>query len=194
MLHPFMPFITEELWNAQGERPYELIVAQWPKPEAKVDTAAKAEVDWLIALTGNLRGAKNELGISPGLKLEAYCEAPSALGARVLETSAAAIDRLARLSTVHRASAPAGAAIQVTAGEDVFVIPLEGIIDIDAEKARLAKARDAAAKEAKSLEGRLGNPSFVEKAKPEAVDKARADHAHHAAEVERLEAALTRLG
>ena len=84
--------------------------------------------------------------------------------------------------------------MQVTAGNDVFVVPLEGVIDIEAEKARLAKARDAAAKEARSLEGRLGNPSFVAKAKPEAVEKARADHAHHAAEVERLEAALARLG
>jgi len=112
----------------------------------------------------------------------------------VLETGGPAIERLARLSAVHRASAPTGAAMQVTAGEDVFVIPLEGVIDIAAEKARLAKARDAAAKEARSLEGRLGNPSFVEKAKPEAVEKARADHAHHAAEVERLEAALARLG
>jgi len=199
MLHPFMPFITEELWHAQaayqgGERPYELIVAQWPQPEASIDPAAKAEVEWLIALTGNLRGAKNELGIAPGAKLEAYCEAPSPLASSVLENSGPALDRLARLSSVHRSTAPGGAAMQVTAGDDVFIIPLEGVIDIEAEKARLAKARDAAAKEARSLEGRLGNPSFVEKAKPEAVEKARADHAHHAAEVERLEAALARLG
>ncbi len=65
MLHPFMPFVTEELWHAQGERPYELIAAKWPEPEATVDTAAKAEVDWLIALTSAIRGAKNELGIPP---------------------------------------------------------------------------------------------------------------------------------
>ena len=74
------------------------------------------------------------------------------------------------------------------------IIPLEGIIDIAAEKARLAKALEASTKETKSLEGRLSNPSFVEKAKPEAVDKARADHAMHAAEAERLAAALARLG
>ena len=84
--------------------------------------------------------------------------------------------------------------MQIGAGEDSFVIPLEGIVDIAAEKARLAKALEVSQKEARSLEGRLGNPAFVEKAKPEAVDKARADHAHHAAEAERLEAALARLG
>jgi len=84
--------------------------------------------------------------------------------------------------------------MQVSAGSDLLVIPLEGVIDVTAEKARLEKALATSQKEAKSLEGRLKNPAFVEKAKPEAVDKARADHAHHAAEVERLEAALARLG
>ena len=79
-------------------------------------------------------------------------------------------------------------------GEDVFVIPLEGIVDIAAEKARLEKALAASQKEAKSLEGRLSNPAFAEKAKPEAVEKARADLAHHSGEVERLTAALARLG
>ena len=67
-------------------------------------------------------------------------------------------------------------------------------IDVAAEKARLAKALETSQKEAKSLAGRLSNPSFVEKAKPEAIAKARADHAHHAAEAERLAAALARLG
>jgi len=75
-----------------------------------------------------------------------------------------------------------------------FVIPLEGVIDVAAEQARLAKAREASLKERDSLARRLDNPAFVEKAKPEAVEKARADHAHHAAEAERLEAALARLG
>ncbi|HTN15196.1 MAG TPA: valine--tRNA ligase [Sphingomonadaceae bacterium] len=194
MLHPFMPFITEELWNAQGARPDELIVARWPEPGAAVDPAAKAEVEWLIALTSNIRTAKNELGIAPGAKLEAYLEAPSPLGKGVIEANVAAIERLVRLSAIHFAPAPAGAAMQIGAGGDSFVIPLEGIIDIEAEKARLTKALEASRKEAKSLEGRLNNPAFVEKAKPEAVEKARADHAHHAAEAERLAAALERLG
>jgi len=195
MLHPFMPFVTEELWGAQGERAnYPLITAKWPEPNAKIDAAAKAEVDWLIALTSAVRGAKNELGIAPGAKLAAFCANPSALGKAVVEGNAVAIERLARLTPVEFALAPAGAAMQITAGEDVFAIPLEGIIDLDAEKIRLQKALEASAKEAKSLEGRLGNANFVERAKPEAVEKAKADHAHHSAEVDRLTAALERLG
>lgn len=78
--------------------------------------------------------------------------------------------------------------------EATYVIPLEGVIDVDAERARLTKAIEAAAKERDGLAGRLNNPSFVERAKPEAVEKARADHAEKSAEAERLTAALARLG
>lgn len=194
MLHPFMPFITEELWHKLGARDYELIVAQWPKPEAEVSKEATDAIDWVIDLTTSTRSAKNELGIAPGAKLAAWLAAPSDVAARTIERSSAAIERLARLTPVTIGEAPAGPAMQVTAGEDVFVIPLEGIVDIAAEKARLEKALATSTKEAKSLEGRLSNPAFAEKAKPEAVEKARADLAHHKGEVERLTAALARLG
>ena len=195
MLHPFMPFVTEELWSKLGDRAdYPLITAKWPQPGAGVDAAAKAEVDWLIALIGNLRTAKNELGIAPGAKLDAYLPDPSAATRGIIERNPAAIERLARLSGIRFEAAPAGAAMQVGAGDANLIIPLEGVIDIAAEKARLTKALEVSTKEAKSLEGRLSNPAFVEKAKPEAVEKARADHAMHAAEAERLAAALARLG
>ncbi|GHC88999.1 valine--tRNA ligase [Novosphingobium pokkalii] len=194
MLHPFMPFVTEELWHALGARDNELIVARWPAPQAGVDAAAKAEVEWLIALVSALRTAKNELGIAPGARLEAYLAEPSAQTAATIAANPAAIERLARLSAIHFAPAPAGAAMQIVAGDATLVVPLDGVIDIAAEKARLEKALAAAQKEAKALEGRLGNPSFVERAKPEAVEKARADHAHHSAEADRLAAALARLG
>ena len=195
MLHPFMPFVTEELWSKMGERgDYPLITARWPAPNASVDAAAKAEVEWLIALIGNLRGAKAELGIAPGARLTAYLADPSDATRAIVGRNGAAIDRLARLDAIHFEAAPAGALLQVGAGDAMLAIPLEGVIDIAAEKARLEKALAASQKEAKSLEGRLSNPKFVEKAKPEAVEKARADHAHHTAEAERLAAALARLG
>ncbi len=200
MLHPFMPFVTEELWHAQaqfqgGERPYELMLAAWPDPQAEVDADAVAAIDWVIALTTAVRGAKSELGIAPGAKLEAWLPAPSPLATRVVERSAAAIERLARLTPLHLGEeAPAGPAMQVAAGEDAFIIPLEGHVDVEAEKARLTKAMEASQKEFGSLDKRLSNPSFVEKAKPEAVEKAKADAAFHASEIDRLRAALARLG
>ena len=104
-----------------------------------------------------------------------------------------AIARLARVDPVE-GEAPAGAAAQIVVDEATFVLPLEGVIDIAAERARLAKGKAAAEKERDSLAGRLSNASFVERAKPEAIDKARADHADKTAEAERLGAALARLG
>ncbi|NTZ42280.1 valine--tRNA ligase [Altererythrobacter sp. SALINAS58] len=195
MLHPFMPFITEELWSKQGNRgDYPLITAKWPEPAAGVDAEAKRQVEWLISLTGALRAAKNELGIPPGAKLEAYVAAPGDLARQVMTENRAALERLARLSKIHVLAAPDGPAMQVMAGSDVFVIPLEGVIDIAAEKARLNKALQNAEKEVGSLAKRLENPKFVEKAKPEAVKKAQADMEHHASEADRLRAALARLG
>jgi valyl-tRNA synthetase len=194
MLHPFMPFVTEELWHALGERDADLIVAQWPEPAAGVDGAAKREVEWLIALVSGLRTARNELGLSPGARLEAWLPEPSPATRAIIASNGAAIDRLARLSAIHFAPVPAGAAMQVGAGDATLIVPLEGLIDIAAEKARLEKALAASQKEAKALEGRLNNPAFVERAKPEAVEKARADHTHHTAEAARLSAALARLG
>ena len=198
MLHPFMPFVTEELWHsmapADQARPYELIVAKWPEPGAVVDAEAKREVEWLIALVGNVRTAKAELGISPGAKLEGYLPDGGAESRALIARNGAAIERLARLSAMKFEPAPAGPAMQIGVGGDSMVIPLEGMIDIAAERGRLEKALAASQKEAKSLAGRLSNPAFTAKAKPEAIAKARADHAHHAAEAERLAAALARLG
>ena len=196
MLHPFMPFVTEELWHAQAkaggtERPYDLIVAKWPEPSAKVSKDATDAIDWVIDLTTNTRSARNELGIAPGAKLAAFLPEPSDVARRTIERSSAAIERLARLAPVTIGKPPAGPAMQVTAqcdgGTDVFIVPLEGIVDIAAEKARLEKALDASRKEAGTLDKRLNNANFVERAAPQAVEKARADHAHHSAEVARLE-------
>ena len=198
MLHPFMPFVTEELWHALADptkpRAYDLIHAQWPEPKAEVDAEAKAEVEWLIRLVGEVRTAKNELGIAPGAKMDAFVrDASPATQARIARQQSA-LARLARLDSVTTGDAPEGGSVQLVVDEATFVLPLAGVIDLDAERARISKAIEAATKEAASLAGRLSNAAFVEKAKPEAVEKARADHAEKTAEAERLTAALARLG
>jgi valyl-tRNA synthetase len=192
MLHPFMPFITEELWTGLGDRAdYPLITAKWPEPNATRDAEASADIDWLIKLVSELRGAKAELGLPPGARLTAHF--PASLKGRT-DKLAAQLDRLARLETVSFDRAPAGASAQLVVEGETITVPLEGVIDIAAERDRLTKALAAAAKERDGLAGRLNNPSFVERAKPEAVDKARADHAAKEAEADRLTAALARLG
>lgn len=194
MLHPFMPFITEELWHALGQRDYDLIVAKWPMPDARaLDPAARAEIDWLIRLVSEVRAARTELGVPPGAKLPMHVGgSDEATGAR-LRRQTAAIARLARVELAE-GEVPAGGSLQVVVDGATYMLPIGDVIDLDAERARLAKAIAAAAKERDSLAGRLSNPSFIERAKPEAVEKARADHADKAAEAERLLAALARLG
>jgi valyl-tRNA synthetase len=195
MLHPFMPFITEELWNAMGERPYDLIVAKWPMPDARrLDPEAGPEVDWLIRLIGGIRAARTELGVPPGAKLALHVKDAGVQTLERLRRNDGAIRRLARIEAVAEGEAPAGGAAQLVVDEATFVLPLEGVIDIAAERARLAKALQAAEKERDALAARLGNPSFVERAKPEAVEKARSDHAEKASDAEKYRAALARLG
>ena len=194
MLHPFMPFITEELWHGLGERPYDLIVAQWPQPDATVDALAKAEIDLLIETISAVRSARAEIGISPGVKLTANIADPSEATQQLVLKYPAALERMGRIEKFEYAPPASSAVLQVVTTGDTLMFSLEGVIDIGAEKARLAKALEAVSKEAKTLEGRLNNPAFVEKAKPEAVEKARADHAEKSAEAERLAEALSRLG
>jgi valyl-tRNA synthetase len=194
MLHPFMPFITEELWNLTGARDNELIVARWPVALAAVDSEAQAEIDWLIRLVSAIRTARTELNVPPGAKLPMVVRDGSEETQRRLDRQGVALARLGRVESLSFGDVPPGGAAQIVIDEATFILPLEGVIDIAAEKARLAKALSAAEKEWDALSGRLSNPAFVEKAKPDAVAKAREDHAGKSAEAQRLKAALERLG
>jgi valyl-tRNA synthetase len=224
MLHPFMPFITEELWEAMGDRGGHMIIhAKWPEPEAKVDAEAAQDMQRVIEIIGNVRAQRNEIGVPPSAKLDTAIYLDEGNELDWLNRNRQYITRLARIEpkairvtpniTMENAVADEwnsepddmfsmisgevrvwSSALQIPCGQLVFIANLDGLIDLDAERTRITKAIDAASKEAASLSGRLNNPAFVEKAKPEAVEKARADHAEKAAEVERLTAALARLG
>ena len=130
----------------------------------------------------------------PGTKLPLHVRDCSPVTVARLETNRSMVERLARIEGISHEPAPAGGAAQIVVDEATYVLPLEGVIDLAAERVRLEKNAAAAEKERDSLAGRLGNPAFVDKAKPEAVEKARADHAEKSAEAERLRAALARLG
>lgn len=193
LLHPAMPFLTEELWHAQGARGHDLITASWPTAAVPADEAS-AEIGWLIELVSAIRSARTELNVPPGAKLVLHApEADAALQAR-LGRHGAALERLARVEAISFAAAPAGGTAQLVVEGLSYALPLEGVIDLAAERTRLTKAAEQAEKEAAALAGRLNNPGFVERAKPEAVEKAREDYAARSAEAERLRAALARLG
>ena len=193
MLHPFMPFVTEELWNA-NERAYELIVAKWPGPEAKGDHRSKAEIEWLIGLVSEIRSARTELNVPPSAKLNLFAGNASDETADRLHRLQTMLTRLARLESIQLSSFEGTGAAQVVVGGTTYALPLEGVIDLEAERGRLSKAVASAEKERDSLAARLNNPNFTERAKPEAVEKARSDHAEKSAEAERYRAALERLG
>ncbi|WP_344696739.1 valine--tRNA ligase [Sphingomonas rosea] len=194
MLHPFMPFVTEELWHGMGTRPYDLIVAKWPEPKASVDPAAKAEIDSLIDVVAGVRTLRAELNIPWTATLVPHVLGGSDAALAQLRKGEAILARMVKIGVPIAADAPPAGSAQILAAGATIAFPLGDAIDLDAEKARLAKAIEAAAKERDSLAARLANPAFAERAKPEAVAKARADHETRSAEAERLSAALARLG
>jgi valyl-tRNA synthetase len=212
MLHPFMPFITEELWHALADpaqrREYDLIHATWPEPNANVDALAKTEIEWVISLIKDVRAARSELNVPPSARPTMTIYEQSDMVAQYLSRNEAALMRLARVElTIWIGGRDTDVIVErlqnaaVQQGEIAIElegfganIELAGVIDLDAERSRITKAIEAATKERDALAGRLSNAAFLEKAKPEAVEKARADHAEKAAEAERLTAALKRLG
>ncbi|HEX8512208.1 MAG TPA: valine--tRNA ligase, partial [Allosphingosinicella sp.] len=216
MLHPFMPFITEELWNA-NERPYPLIVAKWPMPDARaLDPEASAEIEWLIDTVRTFRSIRAELNIPYRIKLSPRLTERRPFDAEMFVKYVEQLVRMVGLEKPviagrqelpnHLPDNPmitwdssgelliTSGIIQVVIGTATYVLPLEGIVDIQAERSRLARAAEIAEKERDSLAARLANPSFVERAKPEAVEKARTDHGEKVSDAEKYRAALARLG
>ena len=141
-----------------------------------------------------VRSARTELNVPPSAKLNLFAaDATEATGSR-LDRNYEMISRLARLGSIQLSTFSGKGAAQVVIDEATFSLPLEGVIDLASEKDRLWRGASAAEKERDSLAARLANPNFAERAKPEAIEKARADHQAKAAEAERLRAALDRLG
>ncbi|MFN3614855.1 MAG: class I tRNA ligase family protein, partial [Rubrimonas sp.] len=195
LLHPFMPFITEELWAQTGQRATMLVHADWPTYASAdmSDAQADADMTWTIALVEAVRSVRAEMNIAPGAQLPLLAVGADAATTDRLARVDALIRRVARLSDVsHAAAAPRGAITLALPGA-TLCLPLAGVIDLAAEQARLAKALEKNGKEAGSLRAKLGNPAFVEKAKPEVVEKERARLEALEAEAAKLTAAAARL-
>ena len=193
MLHPFMPFVTEELWHAMGERPYDLIVAKWPAPKAEVDPDARAAINGLVEVIAEVRTLRAELNIPWTATLTPHLNSADSEAYARLNANASILARMAKLDPpVIATTTPPGSA-QISAAGATIAFPLGDAIDLDAERARLVKTIAVAQSERDSLAARLANPAFAERAKPEAIEKARADHQLRSSEAARLTAALDRL-
>nr|WP_294520933.1 valine--tRNA ligase [uncultured Rhodopila sp.] len=196
LLHPSIPFVTEELWDRFGYgEPCSLIGAAWPDAVPVTEAAAaRAELDWVIRLISEVRSVRAEMNVPPSKPSPVLLrDAPAVVLARV-DRWIEAIRRLARASDVQvlTGDVPKGSA-QAVLDETTIVLPLEGLIDIAVERTRLAKDRDKLVIEAKKMRQKLDNPEFVSRAKEEVVAENRERLAGFEAEIARLQAALDRL-
>lgn len=176
LLHPFMPFMTEELWDQTAgegrERAGLLCHAEWPSA-SYADDAAADEINWLIDLVSGIRSVRSEMNVPPAATAPLIVVAANALTRERLERHASAIGRLARVEHIDHASvAPRGSA-QIVIGEATACLPLGNLIDLSAEKARLEKAISKVDVERDRILGKLANEKFVANAKPELVEAER---------------------
>ena len=192
LLHPFMPFMTEELWEHTAARDGLLCHADWPTA-GFADKAAADEVNWLIEIVSGIRSARAEMNVPPGAKAPLVIVGANALTKERSERHEAALERLARVEGVSFAEvAPRGAA-QIVVGEATACLPLGSLIDLDAEKGRLVKSRDKTVGEIDRINAKLANEKFVANAKPELVEAEREKRAELTQQLASLDAALARL-
>ncbi|MFN3955535.1 MAG: valine--tRNA ligase [Pararhodobacter sp.] len=194
LLHPLMPFITEELWSLTGPRAKMLVHADWPEygPEL-ADPAADREMGWVVGLIEAVRSARAQMRVPVGLKLPMLALDQDAAAAGAYARNAALIERLARIEGVEAAGRLPKGALSIAVEGASYALPLEGVIDLGAEMARLQKALEKAQKEIGALQGRLGNPRFVANAAEEVVEEARVQLAEKSDEAARLGEVLERL-
>jgi valyl-tRNA synthetase len=193
LLHPIMPFITEELWSTTGTRAKLLVHTDWPTYGLDlVDQAADQEMNWTTGLIDEIRSARTQMHVPAGLKLDMVATGLTDAARAAWARNEVLIKRLARIESLTEGPAPKGA-ISVAVEGASFAIPLEGVIDIAEEKARLSKTMDKLAKEIGGLKGRLNNPAFVASAPEDVVIEARANLEARVDEAAKLQAALKRL-
>ena len=195
LLHPFMPFVTEELWAklapAEG-RATLLMLAPWPEHQGLQNADADAEIGWLIRLISEVRSVRAEMNVPAGAKVPLVISGASdetrARVARHQET----LLRLARLDTIAFDKPPAGA-VQIVLDEATLALPLAGIIDVDAEQKRLKREIDKIGSEIRQLDAKLSNEKFVSRAPEHVVEEQRERKVEAEAVAAKLEQALKRL-
>ncbi|PRY94455.1 valyl-tRNA synthetase [Hasllibacter halocynthiae] len=190
LLHPFMPFATEALWGDLAEREGMLALAPWPEG---AEAEEEADTAWIVALIEEVRSLRGEMGVPGGAKLPLLVQEADADARQRLARFAPQLERMARVERVEDAATlPKGAATMALPGA-TLAVPLEGVIDVGAEKARLDKSLGKLAKELGGLRGRLGNPKFRESAPEEVVAETEGNLAAREAEEARLKTARERL-
>ena len=200
LLHPVMPYITEELWEqfspgGIGARPGRLITTSWPAYDRSlIDADAGAEMDWVVRLISGVRTVRSEMNVPAASQIPLLIRDAGPVTAGRLATHRDLILRLARLASVdlHSGPAPHGS-VQTVLDDATLILPLTGIIDLDQERARLTKEIARLTGEIAKVDKKLGNAEFMAKAPEEVVEENRERRAEAEAAVAKLRAALAML-
>ena len=187
LLHPFMPFVTEELWAIKGEhgppRAGALALGPWPRSDFPIDRAAEAEIGWIVELVSEIRSVRSEVGVPAGAQLPLTLVQANSSILRIAEAWGDTIKRLARIAAIEFAETSPAGSLPIVVRDALAALPLAGVVDIEAEKARLDKEIARERLEIAKVDAKLANPDFVARA-PEAIIAE-----HH----ERREASLSRI-
>jgi valyl-tRNA synthetase len=176
LLHPFMPFLTEELWRLTGlqgpPRQSLLILVPWPEHKWQ-DAAAEAEIGWVIDLVSEIRSLRAEMNVPPASQILLMLVTPSAETWRRTQLWDPFIKRLGRVSTIERVDIPPAGAVQLVVRGETVAFPLAGIVDLRAERARLEKELAKVSADIDRVDGKLANADFVRRAPEEVVENER---------------------
>ncbi|MGU3465774.1 valine--tRNA ligase [Methylobacterium sp. C33D] len=196
LLHPFMPFLTEELWAIKGADLPErglLTLASWPDLGGLADAAAEAEVGFVVDLVSQIRSARSETNVPAGAQIPlVMVGAAPEVRARV-EAWRDTLLRLARLSEITFSETPPKNSVQLLVRGSVAALPLVGVVDLAAEVARLKKEQGKAQGEIKKIDAKLGNADFVARAPEEIIEENRERRETESARLAKIEEALVRL-
>jgi valyl-tRNA synthetase len=191
LLQPFMPFITEELWAVTGKHDALLALDAWPSYTGLSDDKAEAEIGWVIDLVTAIRSVRAEMNITAAI--------PVVLAGASAETRARAgrwsefIKRLARVSDISSAAAPPQGSVQLVVRGETAALPLKGVIDIAAERARLGKEMQKADADIARVDAKLNNPNFMARAPEEVVEEEKEKREEAVARKAKIAEALERL-
>jgi len=190
LLHPFMPFITEELWHelaARGPRAY-VCVALWPRAAAPADAARTlAGMDRALAIVAGIRTVRNQKNLGPNKPLALVARTDDSA---LLDGHSSILYKLGGLSELTQAATGPPASVSFVLGSSEFFIPLEGQIDLAVERARLEKELEYARGFRESVQKKLGNEKFAQNAKPDVLERERQKLADADLKITALEQAL----
>ena len=198
LLHPVMPFVTEELWSKLAEfgapRDSMLISAKWPVfPDAWVDAEAEAEIGWVIDLVSEVRSIRSEMNVPPSARAPLTLIGAGEVARGRLARNRDLIVTLGRLESAKEADAPPAGAVPFVLGEATGALAIAEFIDLAAEKARLNKEIASFTGDIERTAKKLDNPDFIARAREDVVQENRDRLVESQAAKAKLEAALTRL-